>query len=184
MGGVRHQRTAERVLVLNASPIIYLCKSGLATKLQHLQPSFRLVTTTEVYHELYSRGIEKGVTAAEILRDLFDEGVIEVAAVKGGGKREVDKQISTSGVHGGEASVISLALELDATAIVDDKRAKQVSRILGVRVSGTPAIVVELVRSKVIAKGEAKRGIERMVEEGWYCSASAFSQIMGAIGET
>ncbi len=184
MGRVQPQRTSKQILVLNASPIIYLCKSGLASKLEHLKSSFRLVTTTEVYDEVYGKGIERVISEVKILKDLFDGGVIEVATQKEGLKSDVDEQVYTSGIHEGEASVISLALELDATAIIDDKRSRQVSQVLGVKVSGTPAIVIELVRSRVISKNEAKRSIENMVREGWYCSARVFSEVIRAIDET
>ena len=183
MDRVRHQRAIERVLVLNASPIIYLCKSGLANKLAQLRTLFKLVTTTEVYDEVYTRGIEKRVSEAKILKDLFDGGVIEVAPQKIDAKG-VHKDLYSSGIHEGEISVISLALELDAIAIIDDKRARQVSRLLGVKVSGTPAVIIELVRSRAISKQEARRGIEKMVKEGWYCSAMLYSEIVRAIDET
>lgn len=184
MDRVRRQRAPERVLVLNASPIIYLCKSGLASKLVHLRSSFKLITTTEVYNEVYERGFEKRVSEAKILKDLFDGGVIQVATQKTDAEISVYKDLYSSGIHEGEISVIALALKLDAMAIVDDKRARQISRILGVKISGTPAIVIELVRSRAISKQEARRGIEKMVREGWYCSARVFSEIIRAIDET
>ncbi|MBI4258493.1 MAG: hypothetical protein HY619_06025 [Thaumarchaeota archaeon] len=183
MGGVQPRRASRQILVLNASPIIYLCKSGLADKLKHLRPSFRLVTSDEVYHEVYERGVQKGVAEAKMLKELFDGGVIEVVAARGEARSVVDEQASSSGIHEGESSVISLALELDATAIIDDRRARHVSRILGVRTSGTPAILIELVRSNVISKGDARRGVENMVREGWYCSARVFSDITRLIEE-
>ncbi len=183
MGGVRRRGTSERILVLNASPIIYLCKSGLAGNLKHLRPSFRFATTAEVYDEVYVRGIEKQVTEVGVVKDLFDDGVIEIMAPKADIKEKVNEQAHSSGIHLGETSVISLALELHATAIIDDKRARQVSRILNVKVSGTPAIVLEFVRFQVISKDEARRSIEKMVESGWYCSARAFSQIIRTIEE-
>ncbi len=183
MDRIRRKRTAERVLVFNASPIIYLCKSGLAGKLVHLRSSFKLITTTEVYEEVYKRGIEKKVSEAKILRELFDGGVIHIATQKTDAQIGISSEVHSSGIHEGEASVISLALGLDAIAIIDDKRARQISRVLGVKVSGTPAIVIELVRSGAISKEEARRGIERMVREGWYCSARVFSEIIRAIDE-
>ncbi len=183
MDRVRRQRNTERVLVLNASPIIYLCKSGLASKLTHLRPSFRLVTTTDVYEEVYTRGIEKQVSETKILKGLFERGVIQVATQKIDSKIGIYKEVYSSGIHEGEISVISLALELEAAAVIDDKRARQVARVLGVKVSGTPAVIIELVRSRMITKHEAKRGIEKMVREGWYCSAAVFSEIIRTIDE-
>lgn len=124
-------------LVLNATPIIYLCKAGLAEKLRELKPSFRLLTTKKVYEEVYV----KGVREASALKGLFDGGIVEVGSPKEGSKR-VDGLSRSSGIHPGEVSVISFALELGATAILDDRRARQVARVLGVRLSGTPGIVM------------------------------------------
>jgi len=183
--GVRQQRDTEQatiVLVLNATPIIYLCKAGLAEKLRELKPSFRLLTTKEVYEEVYVKGVEKGVKEAIALKELFDGGIVEVGSPKKGSKT-VDGLSRPSGIHPGEASVISFALELGATAILDDRRARQVARVMGVRLSGTPGILIELVRRRMISKEEARCALERMVEEGWYCSAKVFSSIIKTIDE-
>lgn len=166
--------------MLNASPIIYLCKCGLARSLKGLKPSFRFVTTPEVYDEVYTRGLERAVEEAEQLKELFDGGIIEVVPPKSPGKI-VAGDVSSSGVHPGEASVINLAAELEGTAIIDDRRAKRVARILGVQLSGTPGIVIEFVRARIISKREAKDAVERMVDSGWYCSAKVFSGIIESI---
>jgi len=181
--GVRDQRDTDQatlLLVLNATPIIYICKAGLAGKLSELRPSFRLLTTKEVYEEVYVKGIEKGVREASGLKELFDQGIVEVRSPREGSKKVKDFSQS-SGIHSGEASVISLALELTATAILDDRRARQVARVMGVRLSGTPGIVIELVTRRAISKEEARRSLEKIVEEGWYCSVKIFSIIVKAI---
>lgn len=185
MGGVRHQRDTEQatLLVLNASPVIYLCKAGIAGKLRGLKPSFRLVTSEQVYEEVYLKGIEKGVSEASALRELFNEGIIEVESPPRGGSKKVKELSKSAGIHAGEASVISQALALNATAIIDDKRAREVARVLGVRLSGTPGLIIELVRQRIISKDDAKRALEKMVNEGWYCSAKLFSSIIKTIDE-
>lgn len=185
MGGVRHQRDTKQptLLVLNASPIIYLCKAGIAGKLRGLKPSFRLLTSDEVYEEVYVKGVEKGVSEAGAVRELFDEGIIEVESAPKGGSKKVKELSKSAGIHPGEASVISHALALNATAIIDDKRARQVARVLGVRLSGTPGLIIELVRQGIVSKGDAKRALEKMVDEGWYCSAKLFSSVIKTIDE-
>ena len=182
MGRVRHQGDPEQeTLVFDATPIIYLCKVGLARKLRELSPSFRLLTTTEVYEEVYAEGIERSTTEATALKELFDSGLIEV---KSRGKRRPTKDLAReSGIHPGEESVLSLAQRTHATAIVDDRRATQVARALGIRLSGTPGVIIELVRRHVISKGEARNALERMIDEGWYCSAKLFSVLLRTIEE-
>jgi predicted nucleic acid-binding protein len=151
-------------------------------KLGGLKPQFRLLTSEEVYEEVYSIGIEKGVSEAGALRELFDGGIVEVEPAKTSSRKARDA-FRSSGIHSGEASIISLAQELEATAILDDRRARQMARVLGVRLSGTPGIMIELVRRGTLSKGEARGALEKMVDEGWYCSAKVFSSILKALEE-
>jgi predicted nucleic acid-binding protein len=74
-----------------------------------------------------------------------------------------------------------LALELDGIAILDDKRARRVAKAFGVRLSGSPGILIELVTRKAMSKADARKTLERMVEEGWYCGVKTFSEIIKAI---
>jgi predicted nucleic acid-binding protein len=169
--------------VLNASPIIYICKAGLADKLRELKSSFKLLTTREVYEEVYLKGIERGVSEADMLKELFEGGLIELGTSKGGSSKAKSLLESSAGIHTGEVSAILLALELEATAIMDDKRARRVAKILGVRLSGTPALIIEMVRRNIISKKDAKRAFKKIIEEGWYCSARVFSKILKAVEE-
>jgi len=168
--------------VLDATPLIYLCKAGLAGKVAELNPSFTLVTSQEVYDEVYVKGVERSVSEAGALKELFDRGVVKVEPRKEGSKK-VDDFARSSGIHSGEASVISLALAMGATAIIDDKRARQVARVTGARLSGTPGILIELVRRGIASDEEATLALAKMVDEGWYCSAKVFSTITKAIEE-
>ncbi len=183
MGGVRRQGDPEQeALVFDATPIIYLCRVGLSGKLRELSPSFRLMTTTEVYQEVYAKGMERSAIEATALKELFDNGLIEVESRR---KRlKLPKGLThESGIHPGEMSVLSLALREHAAAIVDDRRARQVARALGVRLSGTPGVIIELVKRRIISKGDARGALERMVDEGWYCSAKLFSALLRTIEE-
>ncbi|MDG7016030.1 MAG: hypothetical protein JRM82_01490 [Nitrososphaerota archaeon] len=70
------------------------------------------------------------------------------------------------GIHSREEPVLSLALRTRATAIVDDRRARQVARAPGIHLSGKPAVIIELVKRRVMSKGEVRDALERMVDEG------------------
>ena len=177
MGGVRSRRASpEPTLVFNSTPLIYLAKTELAAKLSLL--SFRLITTQTVYHEVVVRGIEKHAEEASILRSLFNSHSIEVVEQL---DEEIIEKIRDSGIHHSEATVISLAHKLNATAIIDDKRARHVARTLGIRLSGTPHVVIQLVKERVITKQEARQAVDKIVEGGWYCSARNYSEIINAI---
>jgi len=131
---------------------------------------------------VYAKGVGKSANEVAALEELFDGGLIEVA---GRTKRPGPAKGLTdeSGIHPGEESVLSLALRSHATAIVDDRRARQVARALGIRLSGTPGVIIELVKRRVISNGEARDALETMVDEGWYCSAKLFSVLLRAIDE-
>ncbi|MDH5792715.1 MAG: hypothetical protein OEZ44_11080, partial [Candidatus Bathyarchaeota archaeon] len=96
-----------------------------------------------VYDEVVVRGTERRVEEAIALRRLFNSGIIEVV-------EQVDNEIvvnlQNSGIHHGEATVMSLARKLNAVAVMDDKRARHVTKALGVRLSGTPHVMMQLVR--------------------------------------
>jgi predicted nucleic acid-binding protein len=131
-----------------------------------------------VYNEVVVRGVEKQVEEANRLKSLFDSHIMEVV-------REVDEEVveklRNSGIHHGEATVISLTHSVNATAIIDDKRARHVARTLGIRLSGTPHIIIQLVKGDAITKQEARQAIDKMIEQGWYCSAKSYSEIINAI---
>ena len=177
MGGVRGGRVpTEPALVFNSTPLIYLAKAGLADKLSLLP--FRLTTTRMVYDEVVVRGTERRVEEAIALRRLFNSGIIEVV-------EQVDNEIvvdlRNSGIHHGEATVMSLARKLNAVAVMDDKRARHVAKALGVRLSGTPHVMMQLVRQGLLTKQEARHALDKIIEEGWYCSAKSYSEILKAI---
>lgn len=183
MGRIRRQGDPEQAtLVFDATLIIYLCKVGLVGKLRALSSSFRFLTTTQVYEEVYARGVGKSTIEATALKALFDGGLIQVV-----GRRKRSRLAKgltgESGTHPGEESVLSLALRTRATAIVDDRRARRVARVLGIRLSGTPGVIIELVKRRVISKGEARDALDRMTDEGWYCSAKLFSALLRTIEE-
>jgi predicted nucleic acid-binding protein len=177
VGGVPGRgASGERILVFNSTPLIYLAKAGLADRLGRLP--FKLVTTQAVYREAVVKGVEKGVEEASRLESLFESSIIEVVERV---DEEVVEKLRDSGVHRGEATVISVARRLNATAVMDDRRARHVARTIGVRLSGTPHIIIRLIEQRAITRREGRRAVERVIEEGWYCSAKTYSEIIDAI---
>jgi len=127
------------------------------------------------------RGVEKQAKEANELRKLFDSHIIEVVEQV---DEEVVERLRNSGIHYGEATAISLAYKMNATAIIDDKRARHIAKTLGIKLSSTPHIIIQLIKQGAITKQEAKRVMDKIVEEGWYCSAKNYSEIIKAIEET
>ncbi len=190
MGGIQSKGPSRSIktqtLVFDATPLIYLCKSQLGVRLSALKVHYKLCTTREVYQEVYTKGLEKRVVEIESLKDMFEGGLVEVLTEREQQNEEdVVKleafQLKTSGLHPGEISILQCAIRFGATAIVDDKRARNIARVIGVNISGTANILLELTKLKAITKSEAKDGINRMIKQGWYCSTKDYVQIMSAI---
>ncbi|MGQ9468230.1 MAG: hypothetical protein ACUVTD_00110 [Nitrososphaerales archaeon] len=176
MGGLRSKRSAANpTLLFDSTPFIYLAKAKLANKLSKI--SFRLITTQAVYHEVVVKGIEKQVKEADELRSLFDSSTIEIVEHV---NVEIVERLGKSGIHYGEATIIALAHELDAIAI-DDKRARHVAKTFGIKLSSTPHSIVRLVKQELITKQKARKALDKMVEEGWHCSAKQYSKIIELI---
>ncbi len=179
MGRIRSQRdtAVKPTLILNATPLIYLAKVGLAEKLRFV--TYQLVTTEAVYKEVVEEGIRKGAGEAQGLRDLFKAGVIKIE--KANARKDYNnvlQELKGSGIHLGEESVIALALELQSIVVMDDQRARQVAKILGVKVTGTPHLILHMVSQKLLTRRDAKKAIDVMVEKGWRCGPSHYSRIL------
>ncbi|MHB1907818.1 MAG: hypothetical protein ACYCQJ_02970 [Nitrososphaerales archaeon] len=189
MGRVQSKRRSARsktsTLILDAAPLIYLCKSGIAKHLDALATQYSLFTTREVYEEVYVRGLEKHVEEAHLLKELFqgDDSLVKVLPHESKAKQKHDWDLNQSGLHRGEITIIESALSLGATAIIDDKRARNVARTMGVNLGGTVSLVLEITRMKVISKSKAKEAIAEMIGKGWYCSTKDYVLMMKAIDD-
>jgi predicted nucleic acid-binding protein len=132
---------------------------------------------------VYVRGTQKNVSEIDSLRELFEDNLVgllhEERHLKSDGR--IRKMLKESGLHTGEITVIEAAISMGATAVLDDKRARNVARFIGAKLSGTANIVVELVKLGIINKSEAKEGINKMISEGWYCSTRDYAQIINSI---
>ncbi len=127
---------------------------------------------------MVAKGTEKQIEEANELRNAFESHMIEVVTHI---DEDVVKKLRNSGIHYGEAMVISLSIKLNGTAIMDDRRGRHVAKMLHVGVSGTPHVIIELVKERVLTKREARQAVDRIVREGWYCSARSYAEIINAI---
>ncbi|MEM2089191.1 MAG: hypothetical protein QXF52_11085 [Thermoproteota archaeon] len=177
MGRIRTRRDiGKTALVFNSTLLIYLAKARIIKRLTDLP--FRLVTTRAVYQEAVEKGIEKHAKEVNELKNAFESRIIEVVAHV---DEDVVKKLKNSGIHYGEATVISLSIELDGIAVMDDKRGRHVAKTLGVRVSSTPHVVIQLVRRGALTKQEGRQVIDMIIKEGWYCSIRSYTEIITAI---
>lgn len=159
-------------LVLDATPLIYLVRTGYYRFFPYLD--VELFTTNEVLKELKLE--DPGYVENEIIKKLLDEGVIQ--AMDSGRKIRPIK-----GVHNGELSVISLAMEKEAIAVMDDKPARFYSKSLGLDTVYSTFFIFMGIKKRLISKKNARDYVDMMIEEGWRCDVESYKNLIKVIEE-
>ncbi len=147
------------IAIVNASPLIYLGKLGILDKLKELYSE--IFTTETVKIEVLP---SMPTPEKMILEDAFNSWLI-VKDVKQSPWLEKYRKFK---IHYGEASVLSLAKELDkqdSTVILDDFGARQIARSLKFRVIGTIGILLFCAKKKTMKKVQVKTYLKRLSTE-------------------
>ncbi len=84
-------------------------------------------------------------------------------------------------VDEGEAEAIALAREKGALLILDDRKARQWARRLGVRLVGTAGILVKAKRQGIVKA--VKPLLEAMQQKGFHLSPDLIAEILRLTGE-
>jgi len=133
-------------LVLDTTPLIYLIKSGFYKYFTGL--GLKLWTTGEVVKEL--RLEDGGYPENHIIAKLIEDKILVISNPK-----KIPK--TPNGVHKGEASVITLAKEKGAVAVIDDRVGKLYGEGLGVKSVHSTFPVFTALKKGLISKEKAKR---------------------------
>jgi predicted nucleic acid-binding protein len=167
-------------LVLNATPLIYLSRSGGLQLLKSLNT--RIYTPKAVYDEVVVEGRRLGKPGADLVDRYVQEGVITVRSPKvklklsskvAGAARESDWPVDE-----GEAEVLALAQELDCTAIIDEQVGRNLARLHGIEVHGTVYLLILAHNNGALTKDQTLAMFKRIVAEGWRISVEDYTAIM------
>ena len=147
----------ERVVV-DASPLIVLFKSGLAGLLPGL---FSEVTVPAPVHlEVITVGLVDAAT----------NGLANANWVKRVEDRPIPPLIAAWDLGAGEASVLAHAMnDSDVWAILDDRAARTCARALQIRTLGTVGLIVLAKRRGLI--GSARDALAQVTDAGCWISA-------------
>jgi len=155
------------VWVVNASPVIALAHADALELLEKL--STRLVVPEAVVEEILAG----------------PEDPARRALASGWGSRHaatVPARVAEWGLGSGESSVVALALELNATAVLDDRNARRSAKALGVSLIGTFGVIIRARRLGVIPA--AKPVIRSVVDAGLYHDDDAIRVLLAHEGES
>ncbi len=154
------------VWVVDASPLIILGQVGKLDWLEQL--SSRLVVPDAVANEVLSGPEDPAHRAllsgwSERLRATVPESVAEWSLGRG------------------ESAVIALALELGATAVVDDRSARRCARAVGTPVIGTLGVIIRAKRRGLI--DVAAPIIRSVLDAGLFYEDQAIRRLLEEVGE-
>ena len=139
-------------VVANSGPIIALAKLGLLSLLRELYGNVIIPST--VYHEVVTKGIQRGEEDAQDVKLAINLGYIKVEYVD---ESSISEEINELPVHNGEKAVIEFFLNQHADlALLDDKLARDSAKRLGVKVKGTLGVIIDAYRNKLLNENDVE----------------------------
>lgn len=157
-------------LVLDATPLIYLVRSGFYKHFSELD--IELLTTGDVIDEL--KFDEPEYPENQIITKLIEDKIIGRSNPK-----TVLKVIA--GTHKGEASVIALAGDKTAIAVIDDRVARLYAEGLGITTVHSTFLVFLARKKGLISKQKAKDTVNSMIDAGWRCDVETYKDVLQVI---
>jgi len=128
-----------------------------------------LYIPTEVYAEIQV-GIEEGyLFLSQVEAAIFPpfvDGWIILIAPEGGAEFDLFGQLSEK-LHPGEAICMAIAKQRGWLLLTDDQAARTLATELGVELSGTLGVLVQAVRSRLLALDEANALLGQMIANGY-----------------
>jgi len=159
--------------VLDATPIIYLCKIGLSRIFEELPEE--KYTTPKVVEEVIDKGKILGAPDAFIAEELIQRSIIKVGEPARSGFLALLSTLPH--LHEAEAQVLALAKELDGIAIVDDSLARDVSRLYDVEAHGTVYLLLRLLYRGRLSRKQVRDAIDDMISVGWRLTAEEYAKL-------
>ena len=163
----------QKPLILNATPIIYLCKIGLSDLFREF--SEEKYTTPKVVEEVVDKGKKLGTPDAFIAEEMIQSSIIKVKEPRNINFIHLLSRIPD--LHPAEIQVLSLAKELNGIAIVDESIAREVSRIYNIEAHGTAFLLLRLLYRGKLSKKRVREAIDGMIFAGWRLTAEEYARL-------
>lgn len=167
---------SDPLLIADSGPLIALARLDLLALPKRY---FKEVLVTDaVWLEVTRKpsGLETARLHAAFHGDLLSHAEVSASAP------DADPQLlNRKGVDAGERSAILLAMELRATLLMDDRRARLVARELGLDVLGTLALLVRARESGYL--GPIRPLLEQLAATGYYLPVEVIAGLLKDLGE-
>ncbi len=155
-------------VVSNASPLIYLAKSGRLHLLRELYTE--MLIPREVFQET---GESTNSPDALLIASAVHDGWLRV---ENSAHDEVEQLAEGAGVERGEAAAILLAREMDGLLLIDDKLGRSAAEILGVTCLGTVGVLLQALSKSMLHYNEFISILDRMIDRGFRLDSKVYKQ--------
>lgn len=160
--------------VVDASPLIYLGKTGLLFLLKKRYSP--VVIAPSVYQEVVEKGREQGYVDAERVEAAVNDFIV----VHSCERERLESVTRESEEHGyalgdGEMESIALAIKLEEPLFSDDEDEKRFARNCGLETRGTIYLLVRGCSDGVIERERCKNALHLMMEKGFWLSPDVVS---------
>ena len=169
-----------RRVAINASPLIYLAKVSLLEFLRRIYDE--VLTTRLVISECVDKGKKAGYEDALLIEKLVKEGLIRIIELDEKAKIMAKKLARETRIHIGEATVILLAKDENIEEIlVDDKRARRIAKLHGLKPRAMLSIILEFVTRHMISIEDAEKYIKKLIDEGFRVGIEVYNRVLEAL---
>jgi len=167
------------MFIFDATPLIYLAKAERLSVLSHLDEP-RLIPQ-RVYEEVVTVGLDAGYPDARRIEHRVEDGAFDVVSVPENVVFERFRE--NPNVSDADVSVLVLAGERGATAVMDDAYGRDIADVEGIETRGTAHLVLALVRDDELPGEEARETLEAMLDAGWHCSPALYAKLLSKLEE-
>lgn len=167
------------MLVLDATPLIYLAKAELLQHLTDLEED--IVVPKEVYREVVGTGKEEGHADAYMVEDFLENARCSIVdSTENDIYRELEDNPDLSRA---DIDVLAVAKEREATAVMDEDYARTMAEVEDVKHHGSVYLILLMVKEEIIGAERGQKSVDTMVENGWYCSTDLYAKIKTKLDE-
>ncbi len=164
-------RANKKEAVINSSPSIYLSKIG-ALNLLNVYTKVYMPYLVKI--EVIDKGKLIGARDVEDIEDMINNGVISVESPL----EDSINLIKSQSIHSADIHAIALAIERNAVLIMDDRKAVEVAKSVGVTVEPTLTVILKALALDLCPKLEAKKYIHRLMNTQFRLSEREYKRAL------
>ena len=161
--------------IFDSSSLMYLGKIKVLSKIALLRG--KKFITRGVYEEVIIKGKERKDKEVIEIENLIESKVFDVKAVN-------LININDELLGDADKEVLSLAKQINGTAIIDERHGRNWAKYFGIACHGSIYLLLLLARQRIIINGEAIKYLDKMIESGFYLSVAKYKEVLDIINKS